>query len=358
MIFNRTSFNMKAKKMGAGVLCALLLCGCGVDSAKSSKNIEMKSTSFFAMDTVMDIQIAGDEELLNEAQQMVADLESKLSVTSENSEIGKINKDKIGRLSPESATIFKGAMEICESTEGALDISIYPVLKEWGFTTGEYHVPDEETIEKLLSQVGYDMVRWQDGADDTVDVVLLDDMEIDLGSVVKGYTGTALSDFFKENGVDSALINLGGNVQCIGTKQDGTPWKIAVKSPFPNSDSGIIGVLEAEDIAVVTSGGYERYFEEDNQIYWHILDPKTGSPAKNGLVSVTIVGKDGLMCDGLSTALFVKGRDDAIDYWKSHKGFDVILVTEDGEVTITEGIKDSFSLSPEYANSTLTVITR
>lgn len=340
--------------MGTLIGCVPIFCGCSKGIIKEDYN----SSSFFAMDTVMEIQIDGDEELLAEAEQMVADLEKKLSVTDSASEVGKLNHDKIGRLSPDSAVIFNGAMDICKATEGALDISVYPVLKDWGFTTGEYKVPEETELQELLQQVDYSKIQMKETSEGGLDIILPDNMEIDLGSVVKGYTGTALSDFFKENGVNSALINLGGNVQCIGEKQDGSPWKIAIKSPFPDSKSGIIGVLETKDKAIVTSGGYERYFEEDGEVYWHIIDPSTGWPAKNGLVSVSIIGENGLKCDGLSTALFVKGLDGACEYWKAQSDFEAIMITDKGEVYITEGLKDIFSLSPEYNNAKLNIITR
>ena len=349
---------MNFKKMGAGLLCALLLCGCGAEKKVQEKLTDTSSTTFFAMDTVMEIQITGDQELLTEAEQKVMDLEKQLSVTEENSEVSQINKNKIGRLTGAGAEIFKGGMDICAATDGALDLTIYPVLKEWGFTTGEYKVPNDEDINQLLEAVDYNKVEISDLENDYIDIVLPEDMEIDLGSITKGYTSQMLHDFFEENGVESALINLGGNVQCLGGKLTGDPWKIAIKSPFPESKDGILGVLQAKDLAIVTSGGYERYFEEDGKVYWHILDPTTGKPADKGIASVTIVGKDGLKCDGLSTALFVKGLDEAVEYWKNNDDFDMIIVMSNGDVHITEGIAENFALASEYANANLIVETR
>lgn len=352
MAFKSYRFKREIEFLGAGFICALIFSGCSNGKAQ----VEMNSTSFFAMDTVMDIQIAGDEALLSEAENMVMDLEERLSVTNPNSEIGKINKDKIGRLSADSAEILNGGLEICEKTDGALDLSIYPVLKEWGFTTGEYQVPSDEAIDALLENVDYSKIQINKNENGTEDVVIPENMEIDLGSVVKGYTSQALHDYFKENGVESALINLGGNVQCLGKKEGTKPWRIAIKSPFLDSKTGILGVLNAEDTAIVTSGGYERYFEEDGHIYWHIIDPATGRPAESGLASVTIIGDDGLTCDALSTSLFVKGLDGAISYLEANEGYDAILVTMDGDIYITKGIEDDFSLESEYADSTINVI--
>ena len=147
-------------------------------------------------------------------------------------------------------------------------------------------------------------------------------------------------------------------MQCVGTKPDGSKWKVAIKSPFEDSQSGIYGVIEAEDTAIITSGGYERYFEEDGETYWHILDPSTGRPARNGLVSVTVIGNDGLLCDGLSTALFVMGLEKAEELWRTSDDFEAVFITEEGDVYITEGVADLFSLSGEYYDAKVTVIDR
>lgn len=384
-------YHMK-KSLMAVILCTAILCGCGnisggaqnagldgkSDGAVSSfagKN--MQTSTLFAMDTVMELQIQGDEELLREGEALIRSLEKELSVTDENSEIARLNKDGKAALTEDVAELMGKALDICDSTDGALDITIYPVLKTWGFTTGEYRVPANEEIQELLENVDYhgvDITSFDAGAAEdrasdtgssvsTIDSDELSDAtdticeipegtQVDLGSVAKGYTSMSLYNLFTDKGVTSGLINLGGNVQCIGSKINGDDWKVAVKSPFIDSSGGILGVLSVSDLAVVTSGGYERYFEEDGKTYWHILDPKTGKPAENGLVSVTIIGKDGFLCDGLSTALFVKGLDEAIRYYQENrdKEFDMVLVTDDREVYLTEGVADKFSLASEYYN--------
>lgn len=346
----------KIKNVGAVLFCALIFSGCQFN------NETMKTSTLFAMDTVMELEVAGDEKLLSEAEEKIRDLEKRLSVTVDDSEISLLNKDKKTLVSSDTATILSGALSICQETDGALDISIYPVLKEWGFTTGEYKVPSEERIAELLGSVDYRKINLEqsgEGLDEVEQSVQISgNMEIDLGSVVKGYTSTMLYDFFTQNGVKSGLINLGGNVQCIGTKLNGEMWNVAIKSPFTDSKTGILGVLKTSDEAVITSGGYERYFEEDGKLYHHIIDPSTGAPADSGLVSVTIVGKDGLKCDGYSTALYIKGLDSAISFWKKRDDFEAVLVTSDGNVYVTEGISDRFVLSSEYSQNPIKIISK
>lgn len=311
----------------------------------------MKTSTIFAMDTIMELEVEGSDELLRGAEDKIRSLEKELSVTDENSEISRLNATESTELSPEVADIMSRALDMCEKTDGALDITIYPVLKAWGFTTGDYRVPDDKEIDELLKYVDYRKIVL------STETSIPEGFEVDLGSVAKGYTGTLIADYFRENGVKHALINLGGNVQCLGTKPNGEKWKVAIKSPFPDSKSGIFGVLDAADTAIITSGGYERYFEEDGEIYWHILDPKTGKPARNTLASVTVVGPDGLTCDALSTALFVKGLDEAIAFWKSTPTFDAIFITDSGEVYITEGISAAFRLSSEYHDAVVNIVT-
>ena len=244
------------------------------------------------------------------------------------------------------------ALEICRRTDGALDLSIYPIVRAWGFTTGSYQVPDEAEIQALLPLVDYRKIQY-DAATGTV--TLPEGMEIDLGSVAKGYAGQLAAQMLREHGVQSALLNLGGNVQTVGAKPDGSPWQIGIKDP---QGEDAMMVLSVEDQAVVTSGGYERYFEQDGQTYWHIMDPSTGHPADSGLISVTIVGDEGVVCDGLSTALFVMGLEKAADLWAQSGDFEAVFVTASGEVYITEGLRDHFALTERYADTPVSVIER
>lgn len=328
-------------------LTLLLLSGC------TSQTVSESRKNFFAMDTVMDFTIYGQEDLLDQTESMIRSLEAEMSVTNPASEIAAINENGYGKVTGDTSNLISAALSLCQRTDGALDISVYPIVRAWGFTTSNYQVPDDASIQALLPLVDYTQIDYQQ---DSGDIHLPDGMEIDLGSVAKGYAGQKAADFLKENGVTSGLLSLGGNIQAIGSKPDGSPWKIGIQDPFQNESPMM--VLSVTDKSVVTSGGYERYFQQDGKTYWHIMDPSTGYPAENGLVSVTIVGTDGMLCDGLSTSLFVMGLEKAADFWGSSDDFDAVFVTEDQTVYITEGLADSFALTEDYANTQVHVIRR
>jgi thiamine biosynthesis lipoprotein len=169
----------------------------------------------------------------------------------------------------------------------------------------------------------------------------------DLGSVAKGFTGDRLMELFAKKGISSALVNLGGNVQALGAKPDGGAWKVAIASP--KGDGSYAGVVSVKDKAVITSGAYERYFEENGRIYHHIIDTSTGYPADSGFLSVTVIGKEGTLCDGLSTSLFAMGPEKAFELWNNSDDFDAVFIAEDGRIYVTEGVKDDFSPLGEYA---------
>ena len=338
---------MKNWLSAALLSAAFLLTGCSGAPAQ-----EPESATFFAMDTAMDFTVYGDAALLDEAETLIGSLEEQVSVTDEHSDIYAIDHTGSGSLSGNAAELMEQALELCRRTGGALDISVYPIVRAWGFTTGSYQVPDEETIQSLLPLVDYTQIQY-DAA--TGVVTLPEGMEIDLGSVAKGYAGQLVAQMLRDNGVESALLSLGGNVQTVGTKPDGSPWQIGIKDP---QGEDAMMVLSVEDQAVVTSGGYERYFEQDGQTYWHIMDPSTGHPADSGLLSVTIVGKQGIICDGLSTSLFVMGLEKAADLWAQSGDFEAVFVTASGEVYITEGLQDRFALTEQYADTPVSVIER
>ena len=246
------------------------------------------STDLFAMDTYMTMKAYGPraESALHDISSMISDLDSHLSVTNTESEIYQLNhaEGKSVPLSDTTADLLSKALALGGTTNGALELTSYPLSLAWGFTTGDYQIPDQETIDGLLPLVD-DSAISLDGNTATLPA----DAQLDLGAVAKGYAGDRAAEILQDAGVTSALLNLGSStIRAIGSKPDGSAWRIALQDP--NDTSAYAGVVSATDLAIDTSGGYERYFEgDDGEIYWHILDPDTGYPAKNGLISVTVL---------------------------------------------------------------------
>ena len=227
-------------------------------------------------------------------------------------------------------------MQVSEKTNGAFDITIYPLMELWGFTTKNYRVPESNEITEALKGVSYTNVSVNGQQ-----VALTGGSSIDLGGIAKGYTSSRVIQIMKDCGIEHAIVNLGGNVQVLGTKTDGSDWRVAIQNPA--SENSYLGILSTADKAVITSGGYERYFEQDGQVYHHIIDPQTGYPSDSDLTSVTIVCSDGTTADALSTALFVMGLDGAKELYRSGAiDFDMILF-DGSKVYVSEGIKDTFS---------------
>lgn len=316
------------------------------ESTSSIKQMEAQE-EIFAMDTYMTVTAFGEnaQSAADAAIEEIQRLDELLSTGSEESEVGCINKNGGGVLSEDTEYLLERATEFSEETDGAFDITIYPIMETWGFTTQNYQVPSEEALKSCLSLTDSTQISF----DKTTKEVSfgIDGMKIDFGGIAKGYTSSKIIEIWKEYGISSGMVNLGGNVQTLGCKTDGSDWKIGIQSP--DDESTYLGVLAVQDKAVITSGGYERYFEQDGVLYHHIIDPATGYPADNGLVSVTIVSSDGTLADALSTALFVMGKDKALEYWKLHSDeFDAILLTKENELYITEGIKENFTTDMSF----------
>ena len=315
-------------------------------SSSSSAADASSSRDIFAMDTYMTVTAYGPnaEMAVDQAQQEIERLDALLSTGAETSEVAQINANGGGTLSEDTTYLLERSLDLYDSTKGVFDIAIYPIMDAWGFTTGNYTVPSDEMIENLLPLTDANNIIYD--KDESSISFAKDGMKIDFGGIAKGYTSGRIADIYRECGVTSGLINLGGNVQVVGTKTDGSKWRVAVQSPETEDD--YLGILSTADRAVITSGGYERYFEQDGMKYHHIIDPSTGHPANNGLVSVTIVSADGTLADGLSTSLFIMGKDKAAEYWCAHSDeFDTILEDEDGVLYVTEGIADDFTSDHE-----------
>lgn len=334
------SYSMKRAISFVLLLCfSILFLGC----AERRPN----EAFFFAMDTYFSLSVYGDEDVLDEAERLVKRIEDTLSVTDENSPTFRLNAEGVSEENALLASLASRCIELGILTGGAFDITVYPSVRAWGFTTDAHHVLTKEESDALLPFIGYDKISVSGNI-----VRLPEGTQVDFGGVAKGYCSDELVRLLRERGVESGVLSLGGNVYVLGQKPNGSKWKVAVNDPMGN---GYVGVMEAEDKAVVTSGIYERYFEKDGVKYGHIIDPFTARPVESDLISVTVVGKSGTLCDALSTALFVMGADKAIAFLQT-ADVDAVLVLQDGSVRITPGLDGNFSAQGAYAGKTQVIV--
>ena len=337
---------MKRKIHRIILLCwvAVLLCGCEENNNKNNQEkVDSETRDVFAMDTYMTLTAYGKDAktAIDEAVKEIERLDYMFSVGNEESEVSILNENGAEIISQETSYLFEKSNEIYDKTEGKFDITVYPLMVEWGFTNQKYKVPNQAKIDELLKYVGASKIEYNKSSKL---ICVPEGVKIDFGGIAKGYTSQRIVEIFKKYNLVGGVVSLGGNVQTCGLKPNGEKFRIGIEDPFGNQD--YVGILDIKDKAVITSGGYERFFEKEGVKYHHILNPQTGYPAESGLASVTIINNDGTMADGLSTALFVMGKNDAIDYWKKYgkkDGFDMILVEDDGEISITTGIENSFS---------------
>ena len=342
---------MRFIKAFSVLILIIMLVGCSseneVNTSKTTSTTTVNDTipaskEFFAMDTYMEVNAYGDngEKAVAKAEKEVNKLDSILSTGKSTSEISKLNKNKKQVVSANTMSLIKESIKISKATNGAFNPTIYPLMELWGFTTKNYYVPKDNEIKPLLNHMDIDSIKIDESKNE---VSFIDsNMKIDLGAIAKGYTSSKIIDIFKDNNIKSGMVTLGGNVQVLGKKPDGSLWKVGIQNPIGEDE--YLGVLQTSDKAVITSGGYERNFTKNGRTYHHILDPSNGYPANNGLTSVTIISSDGTLADALSTSLFVMGKDKAIDFYKkSNYNFDFILYTSDNKLIISDGIEDIFS---------------
>lgn len=297
---------------------------------------ESLSSELYAMDTVMTLTAYGPnaQNALAEAENEITRLDTLFSISSENGDIYRVNQYEEGDLSEDSLTLLSSALNYYTETGGIFDCTIEPVMEAWGFTTQDYRVPEQAELDDLLSRVDASCISLTGNH-----VTLPENVRLDLGGIAKGFTSARVMKVFAENGVTSGIISLGGNVQTLGKKPDGSLWRVGVQDPVNQDD--MFAVVEVADEAVITSGAYQRYFEQDGIHYHHIIDPRTGYPANNGLISVTIISPDGTLADALSTSLFIMGPEKAAAFWQNHRDqFDAILMTDNGDVLVTSGLAD------------------
>lgn len=255
----------------------------------------------------------GGQEALSKAVEALNHYDDIMNYSKEGSDIYNINhrEQEHVRIDHDTAEMLILARELCIETDGILEPAIRPVTSLWDFKE-EKKVPDADALSQALTKVK--SLAWDIEGDEFVAADT--DVRIDVGAIAKGYIADRIKEVMIDNGVSSGIINLGGNVLCIGGRPDGTPFSVAISDP--GSEDGYFMALELNDTSAVTAGAYERYFIEDGVRYHHIIDPETGYPARTGLESVTVVGSVSAVCDGLSTSLFIMGEDKGRKFLESY----------------------------------------
>ena len=329
---------MKLRRIVALVAAALL--------ALPGAALAAGTRTFFAMDTAVTLNADGAENaLLSACEAEARRLEGLLSATRATSEISRLNTYGETTLSPDTRTVLKAALEAAELTDGALDVTVYPVARAWGFTTGSCRVPAQAELFRLLRNVNWRKVTLGEDSASVPEGVM-----VDLGALSRGYAADRLGALLRGGGVDSAIVEVGADVLCLGEKPDGSAWRVGIRDP--KNPGGLAAIVSVRDRAVATSGVADRSFTgPDGRVYGHLFDPETGRPAESGLVSVTVIGSRGLLCDALSTAMCVMGRERAVKLLVDRPDLEAILVDDSDVLWITSGLKESFSAQGSYAGA-------
>ena len=354
------------------ILCTVLVCpmllftGCEniTDADTSITGKEPISISSIKLNTAVQITIydSQDKALLDDCLALCDKYELVFSRTNEKSELYKLNHRKdtsdkdpnadgqttpypvsgtadTWHISEEHASLLSQGLSITRESDGAFDIAIAPLTSLWDFTAEDPKVPDDAAIQKALPLCSSDGVTI-DGQDITLPS---DDIQFDVGAIAKGYIADRMKDLLVKKGVKSAIINLGGNVLCIGSKPDGTPFKVGIQKPFADRNE-TEAVMDITGKSVVSSGIYERCFKQGGKLYHHILNPQTGYPYDNGLISVTIISDQSVDGDALSTTCFALGLEDGLKFAEK-KGVQAVFITEDYELHYTDGFQDEINVT-------------
>ncbi|MFH1640887.1 MAG: FAD:protein FMN transferase, partial [Candidatus Omnitrophota bacterium] len=252
-------------------------------------------------------------------------IESLLSKYDPDSEVARLNRNGELKVSPETFYVINKSYELWSASSGAFDITIGLLVDLWGFTEKEYYVPTEEEVNDVLELVGMNKIILNPL--NNMIKFTIPGIKIDLGAIAKGYAADCAVEKLRESGIQSCLINAGGQVYCLGDKA-GSPWKVAVKDP---RGSQAIDYLELKNSSVSTSGDYEQYFTKEGKRYSHILNPRTGYPADSGILSVTVIAPSGLTADALSTSIFVLGKEKGMELAKKFPGVKVSIIEKNNK---------------------------
>ncbi len=313
------------------LLSVIFVCGC-------SRKADYNQINFFAMDTfcVISAQNA-DDALLQEAKKAVENTENLMSRTNPESEIYALNNVGFCELSRETEYVLKKAVELAEKTNEAFSPALGSLTSLWNITSDNPRVPDETEIKKALLKCDYKNIVFENQK------AVVSDVRLDLGGIAKGYAAQIAIESLKNNGVQNALVSLGGNVAVCGSSQNSVEngsvgWKVGIRNPF-DTDSVLGYVVMTEGVCAV-SGDYERFFVEDGIKYHHIFDRFTGFPAQSSLSSVAVISQDGALADALTTAFFVMGEEKAREFYEEEiYSFEAVFVDNNGNVSTTDNIE-------------------
>ncbi|MDF2674185.1 MAG: putative thiamine biosynthesis protein [Clostridiales bacterium] len=308
---------------------------------------EPVSKTEFVLGTVCTITLydKAPDQAFEESFKKLKEIEDKMTINAPGSEVDAVNNAsgvEYIKLSDETFYVIKEGKNYSELSGGIFDISVGPMVKLWNIGTDSARVPTQEEIDGKLPLIGYKNILLNEKEKS----VMLKDkaMLIDLGGVAKGYAADEVKKILKDNGVKSAIINLGGNVLTIGENTQGRPWRVGIQNPDATRGD-YVGTVQVTDQTIVTSGIYERYFVADSKHYHHMLNPFDGYPFENNLASVTIITDVSMVADAFSTSVFGKGLDEGMQYVSEQKNMEAIFVTRDNQVYITPGLKDNFKIA-------------
>ena len=325
------------------VITSWFLAGSGTH-ANIEAEILVFTADSFAMGTVISQQVYGEDgqAAIDEAIAKISYLERLLTFNDTQGDVYRLNNDAgkgYVELDPETVRIIEKAQQVAALSGGAFDITVGPLVKAWGIGTDGERIPSSQELDALRPLVGYQNVAIENNM-----VSIKRGQMVDLGGIGKGYAGDAVIEVYKQHGIASAYVNLGGNVVTLGSKPDGSPWRVGIRDPRPaeNGPELNLGIVKVIDKAVVTAGDDQRYFLAGGQRYHHILDPATGYPARSDLMSVTLVTDSSLDGDTLDTAVYILGLDQGRELLRQYGGVEAIFVTTDKKVYVTEGLKANF----------------
>ena len=324
------------------VLCLAMCLTLGACSSEGKSQTKRVTT----LGGLADITAYGKnaDAAIRDAEAAMTSVDAMVNSFDENSRIYAVNHSggEAVVITAQVASMIETARTVSQQTDGALDLTVYPLMDAWGFLSGNYTVPEEDAIKELLPRLGMNRVSLtadQESGDYMLQIPA--DTQITLDCVARGAATNAAISAMRTRGVKSAVISMGRNVQTLGTKPDGSKWNIAIMDP--NDKNAYIGYLSLGETAVVTSAPTELSFTQRGALYHHIMNPATGMPASTALRSMTIVCADAQMADCLSTAMFVLGERKAIQYWREYKGFDMLMITQDGRIVCTNGLFGAFT---------------